>query len=108
MQSWLGVRLGVKCPIEDLLLLAFMARVRTGGRRCGSGAGDAAERKTSQQSFAEMDQQVTPRAHVVRLLLDPEHGRAVEVGIERGREMLGTQRVKLFHAHNGDILAVML
>ncbi len=90
---------------HEILLFEFM-RVRRAGRRTGGfKTADGREWKSAKKMFAEFFVQVTPRAHVRRLFLNPKRRRVFRAGFQRLFQKSGVQRIKLLKPDNGDVIA---
>jgi len=92
--------------LDDFALFLFVAFGGAAGRGGGGRARDAGEGKTIEDFIAELNLDEIPRAHVFGFFLDPVNGRAVGIGLQHAAQSSIVERVKLFHANDGHILAL--
>ena len=85
-----------------------MAAGAAGGGAGSALAVNAAERKSFQQPFAEMDFQESPGSHILWFLLHPENRRAFAVIGQRHFQRMPRQRVELLDSHDRHIRFVYL
>src|SRR4051812_41139492 len=86
-------------------LLAVDGQQADGGRSGGVAAG---VNGLATEELLEVRRDVTPRAHVLRLLLAPDQARVAAVVIGQLGEPVAVQRVELFDADDGSVVDLVL
>src|SRR5687768_16014816 len=92
--------------VNNLFLLAFMRRSRTGRRTRRRRAPDERERMPAQKFLAIFHAQITPRAHVLRLFLHPNDWRAFRVKSKHLMQQRFIQWIELLKTNDRDVIAL--
>jgi serine protease Do len=88
-------------PLDQLRLFPFVNHGRPGGGAAARGAADRAERPAARNPF-ERGGEMAQRAHVRRLLLDPDDLPGLRERLQRGGQLGGGKGIELLDRHQRD------